>query len=203
MVLIRTFGVDWDVSQGVSGLLADARQLVNEARGEASDYRKFYKEDVPGKVLCSRVSNHVQQYTLHSYTRPYGCSALIAAYDWKGPTLYMVDPSGVSYGYFACAIGKAKSAAKAELEKLDFESITCEEAVKQVAKILEQVHDDIKDKDYELEMSWVCDASNKKHQLVPKDIKEAAMAYAEEALKEEDSSDDDSSSDDSDEDEEE
>ncbi|KAG8536664.1 hypothetical protein GDO81_025917 [Engystomops pustulosus] len=35
-----------------------------------------------------------------------------------GAQLYMVDPSGVSYGYWGCSIGKAKQAAKTEIEKL-------------------------------------------------------------------------------------
>ena len=45
-------------------------------------------------------------------------------------------------------------------------------------------HDEVKDKEFELELSWVCEESNKQFQLVPKDIKEEAEAYAKAALDE-------------------
>ena len=41
----------------------------------------------------------------------------------------------------------------------------------ELAKILYTQHDPAKDKPIELELSWVCDASNRMHQLVPPDLK--------------------------------
>ena len=32
-------------------------------------------------------------------------------------------------------------------------------------------HEEFKEKKFELEMSWVCEASNNQHQMVPKDLK--------------------------------
>jgi hypothetical protein len=40
------------------------------------------------------------------------------------------------------------------------------------------VHDDAKDKDFELELSWVCTESNGLHQAVPKDIAAEAEQHA-------------------------
>ena len=48
-----------------------------------------------------------------------------------------------------------------------------------MAKILYAQHDPAKDKPMELEISWVCDASNKMHTLVPA----ALLAEAETAAK--------------------
>lgn len=42
-------------------------------------------------------------------------------------------------------------------------------------------HDDAKDKDFELELSWICAESKYKHQFVPKDIKLEAEALAKES----------------------
>lgn len=39
-------------------------------------------------------------------------------------------------------------------------------------------HDDAKDKDFELELSWICAESKYKHQFVPNDIKEEAERLA-------------------------
>ena len=52
------------------------------------------------------------------------------------------------------------------------------------------VHDEVKDKNFELELSWVCNDSNGKHEPVPKDLFEEAEKYAKAALVE-DSSDED------------
>ena len=59
---------------------------------------------------------------------------LIGSYTEDGPQLHAVDPSGVSYRYFATAIGKGKNGAKSQLEKLDLTTLTAREAVVEAAK---------------------------------------------------------------------
>jgi len=49
---------------------------------------------------------------------------------------------------------------------------------------IHQVHDDNKDKDFELELTWVCTESNGEHALVPKDLVLEAEAKAKAALEE-------------------
>lgn len=46
------------------------------------------------------------------------------------------------------------------------------------------VHDDNKDKDFELEMTWVCEASGWKHASVPSDLLVEAERKAKAALEE-------------------
>jgi len=157
--------IDWQSGLAMSGLAADARQLVNKARAESDQYQSFYGSPIPGKVLTDRLAGFVHTYTLYWYLRPFGCSVLISSYDTEfggGPQLYCIEPSGVSYRYFACAIGKGKQAASSDLEKLKFDTITCREAVKIITSIIYKGHDEAKDKHLELELSWVCDESKKK-----------------------------------------
>jgi 20S proteasome subunit alpha 7 len=47
------------------------------------------------------------------------------------------------------------------------------------------VHDDAKDKAFELELSWVCEETGNLHKFVPKDLLEEAEKYAKQALEEE------------------
>lgn len=47
----------------------------------------------------------------------------------------MIEPSGISYGYFGAAVGKGRQAAKTELEKLKLREFTCREAVNDVARM--------------------------------------------------------------------
>jgi len=126
-----------------------------------------------------------------------------------GPALYMIEPSGLYWvssffsspssffffsctnpaffsqlqGYYGAATGKGRQAAKAELEKLDLTSgnFTLDEGVKAAAKIILVAHEDNKDKDFELEMTWISslDGPTKgRHEEVPKELVEEAMAKA-------------------------
>eukprot|EP01091_Cochliopodium_minus_P007255 TRINITY_DN17160_c0_g1_i1.p1 TRINITY_DN17160_c0_g1~~TRINITY_DN17160_c0_g1_i1.p1 ORF type:complete len:259 (+),score=83.44 TRINITY_DN17160_c0_g1_i1:203-979(+) len=191
----RIFTVGRRVGMAVAGVMADARSLVNRARKESSEYKSLYLDPIPTKVLNERVSNFVQFYTLFSHLRPFGCSALLGGYDERdGAKLYMIEPSGVSWGYYGCAIGKNKSAAKTEIEKLKLENLTCRQALLEVSKILHGVHDDIKEKDFELELSWLCEESKWEHRKVPKDLwkeaNEVGLKHKKELLGENDMDDD-------------
>jgi len=188
----RIHTIDLIAGLAMSGLAADGRQLVNKARKECQDYRTFYGVPIPARILADRLAGEVHSHTLYWYLRPYGCSVLVAVYDQQdGPQLYCCDPSGLHFRYHGCAIGKNKQGASSELEKINFATITCKEAVKQIAKIIYKLHDDAKDKEFELELSWVCDQSNKQHQLVPREIAEEAIKEAVDAKQKEEMDDDD------------
>lgn len=102
----RIFNVDRHVGTAVSGLISDARQIVETARTEAANYRAQYGVPIPLKYLNERVSMYMHAYTLYSAVRPYGCSIILSAYEADGPQMYMIDPAGVSYGYYGCAVGE-------------------------------------------------------------------------------------------------
>uniref|UniRef100_A0A3Q3B547 Proteasome subunit alpha type n=1 Tax=Kryptolebias marmoratus TaxID=37003 RepID=A0A3Q3B547_KRYMA len=183
----RIFNIDRHVGMAVAGLLADARSLAEVAREEASNFRSNYGHDIPLKHLSDRVAMYVHAYTLYSAVRPFGCSFILGSYDKDdGPQLYMVDPSGISYGYWGCAIGKAKQAAKTEIEKLQ---VRLDHQNRRVRKEIYIVHDEVKDKAFELELSWVGEITNGRHEFVPKDVREEAEKYAKDSLEEEDDSD--------------
>ncbi|KAF9794602.1 hypothetical protein SFRURICE_018665 [Spodoptera frugiperda] len=156
----RIFHVDEHVGMAVAGLISDARQIVETARSEASNYRSQYGSQVPLKYLNERVSMYMHAYTLYSAVRPYGCSV----------------------SYFGCAVGKAKQAAKTEIEKLKLADLTVKELVKEAARIIYLVHDELKDKQFELELSWVSKDTNGRHQLVPKELATEAENLAKQAL---------------------
>jgi len=200
----RVHAVDDHIGLAASGLVTDARKLVKQARKEAEDWRRYYNEPIPAKVLADRVAAFTQLYTLYYSLRPFGCSLLIAsstdAVDKaedsgsemkdapackRKPVLYSIDPSGACTGMFAAAVGKARQAAKTELEKLlptARSSLDCRNALVQAAKVLLTVHDETKDKNYEIEMSWISEETDWKTQIVPDDIREAAIAEAKQMI---------------------
>ncbi|BHF73787.1 Proteasome subunit alpha type-3 [Sparganum proliferum] len=118
--------------------------------------------------------------------RPFGVSLLLGSYEQDGAHLYVVEPSGISYAYEGCAIGKAKQNAKTELEQLKLKDMTIQELIKEAAKIIYTVHDEIKDKTFELNLSWIGAPTNAQHELVPQDVFTQAEEYAKKALEEAD-----------------
>lgn len=181
----QLFTVDRHIGLASNGILTDAKDVVEHARGEAQQYNSFYGERIPGKTITERIASHMQYATLFSGLRPLGVAIMVGAYnETEGPYLAMVEPSGSTYSYFGVATGKAKQNAKTEIEKLDLANMTAREAVKHVTRIIYQNHDDMKDKIFYLEMSWVCAESEGRHVTVPRDIVTDAEKAAKDQMQE-------------------
>ncbi|TFK94667.1 20S proteasome subunit [Polyporus arcularius HHB13444] len=174
--------IDKHVGLASAGYLADGRNLSNRARDEASGFRENYRSPPTLQYIVDRLGLYVQAYTLYSSVRPFGCSTILGAVDKNGPALYVIEPSGVAYGYRGAAVGKGRQLAKTELEKLKFDELSMREAVMEAARIIYLVHDDAKEKDFELEMSWVGTETNGVHLPVPKDLFDEASRKAKAAL---------------------
>ncbi|RHZ07495.1 hypothetical protein DYB31_011646 [Aphanomyces astaci] len=188
---VRSF-LQYDIAhRAISGLVADGRQLVNRAREEAAGYKKNYGSPIPPQVLADRMSQYVHYFTLYGSVRPFGTSIMLAGRDVDtGKTfLNVIEPSGVSYRYRGAAMGKGEQAAKTEIEKYKIFDLTCREAIKYIAKILNVLHDEVKHP-FELELSWLCEESNWQHQLVPGNIRDEATAWAVRSIQDDDIADD-------------
>jgi len=190
----RIFNLDTHVGMAAAGLVTDARQLAEIARDEASTYRSDYGSPIPLTHLTQRVSSYMHAHTLYSSIRPFGAMMMLGSWSKEeGAQMFCIEPSGVGYGFWGCAAGKAKSNAKTELEKLKMANMTCEELIKEAAKIIYQVHDEVKDKMFELELSWVGEFTKGVHQRVPEKVHTEAEKYAKAAMEEDSDSDEDMS----------
>ena len=58
------------------------------------------------------------------------------------------------------------------------------ETVKQAARIMYEVHNAAKDKEIELEISWICQQSGWKHEFIPQKFLEEAESFAKNSLDE-------------------
>jgi len=193
----RLHACDEHVGVGIAGICADGRQLVNRARSECRSYRETYGMKIPPEVLANRLSSFVHMYT-RGYYRPFGCSIVISGYDedLKDHQLYMLEPDGSMFRYYGTAMGKGKQAAITEIEKNKFFDMTCREVVKQMAKTMHTLHDEVKDKPFEFEVAWICAESGWKHRMVSKEIRQDAVEWAKAKIEEEEMEDDDDDSDD-------
>ncbi|PGH10840.1 hypothetical protein AJ80_07391 [Polytolypa hystricis UAMH7299] len=214
----RIATVDRHIGIATSGLVPDGRHFVSRARDEAASWRSTYKGPISTSVLATRLGGYVQAYTLYSSVRPFGVTAIVGGWDTEielpvdgqvgagpksgsggkvegakagGPGLYMIEPSGLYWGYYGAATGKGRQSAKAELEKLDLssEKLTLLDGVKEAARIIYVAHEDSKDKEFELEMTWISTADGPtkgRHEEVPKELVEEAEKAAKKALEGED-----------------
>uniref|UniRef100_A0A336K458 CSON015491 protein n=1 Tax=Culicoides sonorensis TaxID=179676 RepID=A0A336K458_CULSO len=179
----RIFTIDKHIGLAFSGLNADGRAIVQIAREEATNYRQQYDRPIPLKQLNDRLSSYLHAYTLYSAVRPFGVSIIIAAWTPEnGSEMYMLDPSGLALGYFGCAVGKAKQSAKTEIEKLKLSELTARQLASEASKIIYQVHDELKDKEFKLELSWVGADTQGLHKLVPNDVYVEANKAGKEAM---------------------
>ncbi len=182
----------------VAGHLPDARFLVAQAREAARGYKQSFGEAAPPRVLNDRMGALMHMTTVYDQYRPFGAALLLAGYDAELKTheLYCVEPTGLALRHFGAALGKGQRAAKTEVEKLKFGERACDaSALGLVAKILQGVHDDAKDKPMELELGWLCAATGWRFEPVPKAAREAAQAWAKAQIAQDEAGDDDDNDD--------
>lgn len=115
--LEKIYLIDEHVAASPSGLLADARILIDYARDVALSHRFIYDEAIDVEFLTKAICNLKQQYTQFGGARPFGVALLIAGIDRHGARLFQTDPSGVYIGYFAAAIGAESGTIMEYLEK--------------------------------------------------------------------------------------
>ncbi|TFY82603.1 hypothetical protein EWM64_g1413 [Hericium alpestre] len=174
--------LDRHMGVATAGLLADGRQIANKAMEQASQYAQVRGSPAPLMWLAGQIGNWMHAYTLYGAVRPFGSSVIVGAVDKDGPGLLILEPSGVFYGYHGAAIGKGRQLAKTEMEKLNLAEMTTREAVIEAARIIYLAHDDTKEKEFALEMSWIGAETDNKHVFVPKDLCEEAERKAKESL---------------------
>ncbi len=99
----------------IGGKIPDARHLMSHARHESAKFFKDFTIPISGRTLSDRISLYLNAHTLYNAVRPFGSAEIIASYSKdEGYGLYMLEPSGVYYGYSCCTSGKGRQMAKAE-----------------------------------------------------------------------------------------
>ncbi len=98
--------IDHHICAAFTGLNADARVVVNNARIESQSYRISFDETPSINYISQHVSSIMQRFTQTGGARPFGMSIMIAGIDGTGkPQLNQIDPSGMITCYKANSIG--------------------------------------------------------------------------------------------------
>jgi len=149
----KIFKIDEHMAVATSGLVADARRLVEDARIKCQRNRLVYKQPVTTRTLTRHVCDIKQAYTQYGGARPFGTALLIAGMNDE-PHLFETDPSGAFTEYYAGAIGMGK---------------------KDVEKVFEENYEKDMNRDKALEMALTGLAKVSQSQLKKEDIDMVAI----------------------------
>ena len=134
--------------QVVGGYNPDGHYAVERAREHTTQFKGYFGEEMPPRVLSERMGQFVHQFTCYGGYRPLGMSILFAGWDHRENRydLYRITPSGQCFvcftvpclivqRHFAESMGKGRQACKAEIEKHNLTDLNVEEALPYVTKM--------------------------------------------------------------------
>ncbi len=105
----KIYLIDEHIGCATSGLVADARVLVDNARVISQVNKITYGDRIGVEALVKRICDYKQQYTQYGGVRPFGTSLLVAGVDDRGAHLFETDPSGGLASYKASSIGAGRN----------------------------------------------------------------------------------------------
>jgi len=125
----KIFKIDSHIGCATSGLVADARVLVDRAQIEAQIHKISYNERTTVETLVKRICDYKQNYTQYGGVRPFGTALLIAGVDDEGSHLYETDPSGALIAYKAASIGAKRNTVMEVFEEKFKDGMTRKQAI--------------------------------------------------------------------------
>ena len=125
----KIYDIDEHIGCATSGLVADARILVDQARKDAQIHKITYGENISIEGLVKKICDFKQNYTQYGGVRPFGTALLMAGVDDLGIHLFETDPSGALIAYKAGCIGSGRPAVMELFEKEFQDGMSYEDAM--------------------------------------------------------------------------
>lgn len=143
----KIFQIDDHVAATASGILSDARVLVERAQLVAQQHKATYDTPIDTLSLVKDICNLKQITTQSGGYRPFGVSLLLAGIDNHEGKLYETDPTGIYFRYKATVIGENEPEVEEILHKQYKDNMTIEDGVRLAVDSLKKVLD----KDFNIE----------------------------------------------------
>jgi proteasome alpha subunit len=138
----KIWQIDDHMAATASGILSDARVLVERAQLKAQQHKVTYDSPIDTLTIVKDICNLKQLCTQSGGLRPFGVSLLIAGIDGNKPVLFETDPTGIYFQYKAATIGEGETEVEEILTKEYRDDITLEEALKLAIKSLNSILDE-------------------------------------------------------------
>lgn len=137
----KIFKIDSHIGAATSGLVADARALIERARVEAQINKISYSEPIQVETLAKKLCDMLQMYTQNGGVRPFGSALIIGGVYNDNCRLFETDPSGALIEYKATAIGSGRSVAMDVFEKEYKDGMTIDDSIELALKAINESTD--------------------------------------------------------------
>ena len=135
----KIWQIDENIGAAASGILSDARVLIDRAQLKAQQHRVTYDSEVDTLTIVKDICDLKQICTQSGGLRPFGVSVLVAGIDESTPKLFETDPIGIFFQYRATAIGEGEVEVEEILHSEYKPEITIEDGLKLSLKALKKV----------------------------------------------------------------
>jgi len=137
----KIFEIDEHIGATASGILSDARVLIERAQVRAQQHRVTYDSAIDTLSVVKDIANLKQLCTQSGGLRPFGVSILVAGIDNGDVKLFETDPTGIYFQYKASVIGEGEEEVEDILHKKYKDDITVDDGLRLAMSALIKVLD--------------------------------------------------------------
>ena len=138
----KIFQIDDHIGATASGIISDARVLIERAQVKAQQHRVTYDTQIDILSIVKNICDLKQICTQSGGLRPFGVSVLVAGIDDDGPKLFETDPTGIFFQYHAVVIGEGEDGIEEILHKKYKPNMNMADGLKLCVDSLRTVLDD-------------------------------------------------------------
>ncbi len=135
----KIWQIDAHIGSSASGILSDARVLIDRAQLKAQQHKVTYDSEIDTLTIVRDMCDLKQICTQSGGLRPFGVAVLVAGIDDHTPRLFETDPIGIYFQYKATAIGEGEIEVEEILHNEYKPSLSIEDGLKLSLKALKRV----------------------------------------------------------------
>ena len=132
----KVFQIDKHIGATASGIISDARVLIDRAQLKAQQHRVTYDAPIDTLSIVKDMCSIKQLCTQSGGLRPFGVSILVAGIDNGKGKLYETDPTGIFFEYRASVIGEGEEEVENMLHSEYKDTLSIEEGIMLTVKAL-------------------------------------------------------------------
>jgi len=135
----KVWQIDDHIGATASGILSDARVLIERAQLRAQQHRVTYDSPIDTVTIVKDMCDLKQICTQSAGLRPFGVSILVAGIDDSKARLFETDPTGIFFEYKASVIGEGEVEVEEFLHKEYKPDLSIDDGLKLCLRALKKV----------------------------------------------------------------
>jgi proteasome alpha subunit len=136
----KMFKIDDHIGATASGIISDARVLIDRAQLRAQQHAVTYDSPIDILTIVKDICDLKQMTTQSAGLRPFGVALLVAGVEEDGKMkLFMTDPTGIYFQYRAAVIGEGEPEIEKILQSKYKPTLSIDEGLALAIKAMKQV----------------------------------------------------------------